>query len=153
MDQNGTQPVQPVQPVPPVEPIPPVQPVMPEVAQPVVVQPTQPVQQPALSATDPITMPEPVKEPDPVETELNTPIKAAEPVPGSIGSAVSMPGDGTLPNQVPGMQPIDMNMAPEQAQAMAKKQSSRKTLIILCAIAGVVVVALIGVLIFLINKK
>lgn len=43
------------------------------------------------AATDPIMMPEPAKAPDPVEEELKAPMKAAAPVPGSIGSAVSGP--------------------------------------------------------------
>ena len=44
-----------------------------------------------VGATDPITMPAPPKAPDPVEVELNAPFKAAAPVPGSIGSAISVP--------------------------------------------------------------
>ncbi len=44
-----------------------------------------------ISATEPITVPDPLPEPDPIEEALKAPIKAADPVPGSIGSAVSVP--------------------------------------------------------------
>lgn len=50
-----------------------------------------------LAATDPIMKPEPAPAPDPVEQELNAPMKAAAPAPGSIGSAVSGPADGETP--------------------------------------------------------
>ena len=56
--------------------------------------PVNPIIQPGgqgLAATDPIMRPEPAPAPDPVEEELKAPMKAAEPVPGSIGSAVSGP--------------------------------------------------------------
>ena len=46
-----------------------------------------------VAATDPITMPAPPKAPDPEEVELNAPFKAAAPVPGSIGSAISVPAN------------------------------------------------------------
>ena len=46
-----------------------------------------------MGAIDPITMPDKPKAPDPVEEELKAPMVAAPPVPGSIGSAVSMPSD------------------------------------------------------------
>lgn len=44
-----------------------------------------------VAATEPIMMPEQPKAPDPIEEELKAPMKAAAPVPGSIGSAVSGP--------------------------------------------------------------
>ena len=61
--------------------------------------PIQPLSNPivrpsGLGATDPLLMPEKPQAPDPVEEELKAPMKAAAPVPGSIGSAVSGPSDG-----------------------------------------------------------
>ena len=47
-----------------------------------------------IAATEPITEPDPIPEPDPIEVELNAPFQAAAPVPGSIGSAVSVPKEG-----------------------------------------------------------
>lgn len=100
-------PVSPVAPVPPVPPVPPT-PVNPVVtpsggglqaegtqANPVAGIAYQPDDNGVrVAATDPIMMPEPAAEPDPVEEELKVPMKAAEPVPGSIGSAISVPKDG-----------------------------------------------------------
>ena len=101
--------MQPAAPVTPVGPAPVQQPVapMPAAANPVVQPPVNPVVNPAVSAsvnpvfqpgnlngvaaTDPIMMPEPAPAPDPIEEELKAPMKAAGPVPGSIGSAVSGP--------------------------------------------------------------
>lgn len=44
-----------------------------------------------IDATEPILRPEPAPAPDPVKEELNAPMVAAAPMPGSIGSAVSGP--------------------------------------------------------------
>lgn len=99
------------------------------------------------SATDPITMPEPVKEPDPVELELNAPFKAADPVPGSIGSAISMPEEN--PMVAPEPQPM---MTQQPVAAPAKKKMSKTTLILLCVLAGITIVALTAVLIIELNK-
>lgn len=46
---------------------------------------------PSISSAEPFMEREPIKAPDPVKEALKAPIKAAGPVPGSIGSAVSMP--------------------------------------------------------------
>ena len=54
--------------------------------------------QPLVSATDPITMPAPPKAPNPIEEELKAPFKPADPVPGSIGSAISVPEGVFSPN-------------------------------------------------------
>ena len=112
---------------------------------------------PLLGATDPITMPDRPKAPDPVEMELNAPFKAAAPVPGSIGSAISMPGD---PNQVPNVAFNDPAMMAPNASMMPKKRTwssrlgmdggkkmDKKTMIILGAIVAVVVVAIVAVVI------
>lgn len=137
---------------------------------------TNPVYQPGqnigVAATDPIMMPEPAPEPDPVEEELKAPMKAAEPVPGSIGSAVSMPSGGvsdgdngaTMPAENPfaaapkantpsvsftdpATQP-DVNSSMQGAAPVpTKKKTDKKTLIILIAVALVVVVILAIVLI------
>ena len=110
---------------------------------------------PLLSATDPITMPAPPKAPDPIEEELKAPFKAAGPVPGSIGSAVSMPGD---PNQNPNVafnDPATMapnnSMMPKNGSFLSKlglgggKKMDKKTMIVLgvvllLVVAGVVIV-------------
>lgn len=139
--------------------------------------------------TTAIAVPEGPKAPDPVEEELKAPLKAADPVPGSIGSAVSVPSEGgATPNGAPAADsavnpmtatpvapasasaapanPADSanpaapanGMAANPAAPNAKKPSifdkltakskmNKKTLIILCAVAGVVLVALIIVLI------
>ena len=119
-----------------------------------------------IGATDPITMPTPPKAPDPVEEELKAPLKAAEPVPGSIGSAISMPAQGAVANQ-----PVDTSMfqkpnttnvalggkttgqatmaqAPNPAGGKpAKKKTSKTTYILLGVVGVMVVIALIAVLI------
>ena len=119
-----------------------------------------------IGATDPITMPTPPKAPDPVEEELKAPLKAAEPVPGSIGSAISMPVQGTATNQ-----PVDTSMFQKSnttnaalggkttGQAMivqapnpaggkpAKKKTSKTTYILLGVVGIMVVIALIAVLV------
>ena len=112
---------------------------------------------PLLGATDPITMPTPPKAPDPVEAELNAPFKAAAPVPGSIGSAISMPGD---PNQVPNVAFNDPAMMAPNSSAMPNKKTwssrlgmdggkkmDKKTMIILGSIAAVIVVAIVAVVV------
>lgn len=48
-----------------------------------------------LSMTEPIMQPDLPAAPDPVKQELESPMKAAGPVPGSIGSAMSVTQDGT----------------------------------------------------------
>ena len=109
------------------------------------------------SAIDPIMAPEPPKAPDPVEEELKSPMKAADPVPGSIGSSVSGPA-GT-PDAVPANNPFANNQTPNvsfndpqaaQGAPMAAangKKLNKKNLIILIAVAAVVVIGLVVVLI------
>ena len=99
-------------------------------------------------------MPAPPKAPDPVEEELKAPFKAAEPVPGSIGSAISVP-EGAAPVADPGRTPsVAFNdpAASDQptntsAPAPAKKKTSKSTLIALVAVAGLIVVVLVVVLV------
>lgn len=108
--------------------------------------------------TTAISVPEGPKAPDPVEEELKAPLKAAGPVPGSIGSAVSMPSDGANNSNVDnpvqgGENPMTANAAPQAKKnsifdkLMAKTKMSKNTLIILAAVAGVVTIGLIVVLI------
>ena len=88
----------PVPPVPPVSPASPLNPGVPGAPTPV-----NPIFQPsginnaagvgALAATEAIMRPEPAPAPDPIEEELKAPLKPAAPVPGSIGSAVSVPAE------------------------------------------------------------
>lgn len=112
---------------------------------------------PLLGATDPITMPAPPKAPDPVEEELKAPFRAAAPVPGSIGSAISMPGD---PNQVPNVAFNDPAMMAPNSSMMPKKRTwssrlgmdgdkkmDKKTMIILGSIVAVIVVAIVAVVV------
>lgn len=184
-------PVPPVAPTAPVTPVAPVQPTSTPVnpvvqpggvgmagvpgtsGVPGVPTPVNPVYQPGQSvgvaATDPIMMPEPAPEPDPIEEELKAPMKAAAPVPGSIGSAVSMPSEGAsagateMPAENPFMnqpkantpsvafndpatQPEGNPGAPA-APAPMKKKNDKLVLIILIAVAAVVVVILAIVLI------
>lgn len=173
--QPVAQPVQPMQqPVQPTAPVMPEMPAMP--ANPVinpaagaapVVQPMNPVFTPTggglVGATDPITMPTPPKAPDPVEEELKAPFKAAGPVPGSIGSAISVPAEG---NAAPAGEPMPMqnnamgrtpsvsfndpamaNANNNAAAPVAKKKISKNTLILLSVVAGLIVVALAIVLV------
>ena len=123
-------------------------------------------QQPAnqtgvLDETTAISVPEGPKPVDPVEEELKAPLKAAEPVPGSIGSAVSVPSEnGVAPNSVPFNDPAKMADNPMTANAapQTKKNSfldkltvktkmNKNTLILLAVVAAIVVVLLIGVLV------
>ena len=136
--------------------------------------PVNPIIQPGgqgLAATDPIMRPEPAPTPDPVEEELKAPMKAAEPVPGSIGSAVSGPAgtsaeasvEQAFPentsDQVPNVAFNDPATQPqpsagaETGTESAKKKNNKITLIVLIAIAAVVVIALIIVLIIQLNPS
>ena len=126
--------------------------------------PVNPVFQPGgpdgLSATDPIMQPEAPKAPDPVEEELKAPMKAAGPVPGSIGSAVSGPqpeGETISPSENPfassssNTPSVSFNdPAVEQGGAdmsKAKKPVNKTTLIVLCVVAGMIVIALVAILV------
>lgn len=103
--------------------------------------------------TSPITMPEAPKAPDPIEEELKAPLTPAAPVPGSIGSAVSMPAGASQPNTPsvaftdPATQenPMLNTNAPAAAKP-AKKPVNKTTLILLAVVAVLVVVALVVVL-------
>lgn len=118
----------------------------------------EPVQE-AIGATDPITMPTPPKAPDPVEEELKAPFKAAEPVPGSIGSAISVPAaaaSGANPTQqtpsVAFNDPAAMSVQANQMAATnkpAKKPVSKTTWILLSVVAVVV----IGILVWILVKE
>ena len=107
---------------------------------------------PSIGTTEPIMMPTTPKAPDPLEEELKAPIKAAEPVPGSIGSAISVPSaNGANPTaKTPSVAFNDPAMKNQMAVAKpaAKKQTSKTTWILL----GVLAVAIIGVLVFVLVK-
>ena len=154
----------PVNPVPPEpaaasNPVSPVNPVNP------VVNPTgaNPVFQPnGVAATDPIMMPEQPKAPDPIEEELKAPMKAAAPVPGSIGSAISgpegaaateAPTDNVFANnsQTPSVSFNDPATQPDGTKSAAPagaKKTNKNTMIALIVVASMVVIALVAVLIF-----
>ena len=126
---------------------------------------TQPANQAAnvIDETTAIAVPEGPKPPDPVEEELKAPLKAAEPVPGSIGSAVSMPpADGSQPQTngvseqmvANGINPMATDANSPAGKKLtffdkltAKTKMTKSTLILLSVIAGLIVVALIVVLI------
>ncbi|MBR3256202.1 hypothetical protein IKG10_00835 [Candidatus Saccharibacteria bacterium] len=155
----ATQPIQPQstppQSVPGVTP-PPVAPNPPVVNPPVnpIVNPGVTLPQNGVGATDAILRPEPVAPPDPVEEELKAPMRAAAPVPGSIGSAVSGPtdevGDTDKPTPSvsfndPATEPIVSSSDPSQ-QPQTPKKTNHKTLIALIIVAVIVVIALGAVL-------
>ena len=152
----------PVAPAAPLTPEAVAAPVMPDIPEPV-----NPVYTPGdnvmVGETDPITVPNPPKAPDPIEEELKAPMQAAAPVPGSIGSAISMPAaDGTSPISA-AIKPMSEQQTPNvafndpanvQGQPAApaapvaeKKKLDKKSLIMLGAIGGIVVIALIVVLV------
>lgn len=187
MGAPATGPVQPTAPVAPVTPPAPVAPATPaapvapaaQVAPAAPAAPAAPVVPPVINppvsgfqpgggAIDTILRPEPAPTPDPIEEELKAPMRAAEPAPGSIGSAVSGPvGDiasavnnsapmgggnmamGSNP-QTPSVSFNDPATTPDaaaQPNMMAGKKSKNKTLIILIVVAAMVVIALVGVLV------
>ena len=114
-----------------------------------------------LDETTAISVPEGPKPVDPVEEELKAPLKAAAPAPGSIGSAVSGPADANAPTGVPfndpaqagAENPMTANTAPQAKKnsildkLMAKTKMSKKSLILLAVVAGLIIVLLIGVLV------
>lgn len=157
-------PASPVNPVMPVSPVSPADPAMPTPVNPVInpgapVAPVAPVAADIVEnnimvgATDPITMPNLPKAPDPVEEELNAPMTAAAPVPGSIGSAISVPAlEAQAPNNVAFNDPaMAQASTPAVSAVPAPKKKDQKTLITLCILAGVVVVALAIVLVMVMN--
>lgn len=115
-----------------------------------------------VNATDPITMPAPPKAPDPVEEELKAPLKAAEPVPGSIGSAISVPAAGASQNlganefptgstKTQNVSFTDPAASAEVKPVKTKKKTSKSTLIALTIVAIMVVIALTAVLLLQLN--
>lgn len=117
----------------------------------------------SISATEPITRPEPMPTMTPEEKELAAPITAAGPVPGSIGSAISMPS-GAQPQSVTFNDPAADNAAAQNnsmnAMAMpgmnkAKsgkvmlfgKEVDKKTLIVTGVLAGILIIVLVIILI------
>lgn len=117
----------------------------------------EPLVMPDLGAMDPITMPTPPKTPDPVEEELKAPLKAAEPVPGSIGSAISVPAEnGVRPNaQTPSVAFNDPAMQNKMAVEKndPKKKVGTNTWILLAALAVIIIVILAVVLFRLLNPS
>ncbi len=126
--------------------------------------PVNPIITPAganrMNATEPILRPEPAPAPDPVKEELNAPMVAAAPVPGSIGSAVSgqasaEPTNGGFMNERrtpnvafndPATQPDPATQTQTTAKAPAKK-SSKPVLVTLIVVALVIVAVLVVMLV------
>ena len=110
-----------------------------------------------IGATEPLTTPDPIPEPDPVEEALRAPIKPAAPVPGSIGSAVSVPvdiptEDTNSGDESPFIQDVDPNtpFVQDATPVVAKKTKEEKSnliLTILIAISAIVLVVLAVILI------
>jgi hypothetical protein len=99
--------------------------------------------------TSPITIPETPKAPDPIEEELKAPLTPAAPVPGSIGSAVSMPANTAQQPPVqsvsftdPATQPDPNNIANNILAGVAKRKMSRMTVSLICTIIAIVIVGL-----------
>ena len=113
------------------------------------------------SETTAIAVPEGPKAPDPVEEELKAPLKAAAPVPGSIGSAVSGPESTSLnpPQSVAFTDPANNPMAANTNitptgkkpsildKIMTKTKMTKSTLMLLSIVAGLIVLVLIVVLV------
>ncbi|MBQ9017844.1 hypothetical protein IJ118_02160 [Candidatus Saccharibacteria bacterium] len=136
----------------------------PSMATPGVANPNVATTPASFGATDPLTIPEGPKAPDPVEEELKMPLKAAEPVPGSIGSAVSVSKDGQVlsagvggvAKQTPSVafnDPATQNMMQNNLNASkpAKKKSSKSTLILVGVLGAVIIIALVVILISQLN--
>ena len=110
-----------------------------------------------IGAMDPITMPTPKKAPNPEEEELKAPLKAAEPVPGSIGSAISVPSATGVIGAAQGLQTPSIafnDPATQQGKAnkSAKKKMNKTTLILLAVLGVVIVIVLVIVLINLLGS-
>ena len=107
---------------------------------------------PAFGATDPLTMPTPPKAPDPIEEELKAPLKAAGPVPGSIGSAISVPPEeGARSPEIP--QQMMQPMQPAMPMKKAKKKTNKNTMILIGVVGALVIIALVAVLVMQILGK
>ncbi len=114
-----------------------------------------------MSATEAIMQPAPPPAPDPIEEELKAPLKPAAPVPGSIGSAVSVPadanpadiaGDSKSTPSVAFNDPAAMPEANAAQGGLPKKKMEKKTLIAIAIIAGMLVVAL-AVILFVVSRN
>ena len=153
-------PAEPVAPVPPAAaPAMPEAPVIPAAPVNPVITPSNPVIDPSslgVAATDPIMRPEAPKAPDPIEEELKAPMKAAAPVPGSIGSAVSGPTNEGLTDAANNpfsedqnkIQSVSFNDPATEADniqpntPVAKKDNKKMVYIALIAVAVLVIICL-----------
>lgn len=114
-----------------------------------------PVNASGFGATEPLTQPEPIPEPDPIEEELKSPIKAAEPVPGSIGSAFSLPSsmqDISSPNNVAfGNMPTTNQLSSLKDPNAPKKAMSKTTRLLIIVLGAILLISAIFVAVFAIN--
>ncbi len=118
-----------------------------------------------IEATEPILRPEPAPAPDPVKEELNAPMVAAAPVPGSIGSAVSSPAAATnepagmanggfmnerrTPSVAfndPAVQPDPTMQNQAQTPAATKTKKSNKAVLITLIVVALAIVAVLVVM-------
>lgn len=93
-----------------------------------------------ISATEPLTTPDPIPEPDPVEEALKAPIKPAAPVPGSIGSAVSVPDPNVKRSQIQ-IAPISSTTKAEKDK---KSKADKKKNIIIRVLLIMVILGIMG---------
>ena len=137
---NPVAPVNPVAPANPVMPAAPVNPIMPGQAP--INTIFQPTNNNGMAPTAPLTQPEPAPAPDPIEEELKSPMKAAAPAPGSIGSAVS----GPEVNDADAKDTMGANDAMKSMNKVvkpAKQGVSKNTLILIAIVGGLVAIALV----------
>lgn len=114
----------------------------------------------AFSATEPVTAPTQPKPADPVEEELKAPLKAAEPVPGSIGSAISVPAaDGAsvgVNHQTPSVAfndpAMQQNLMAPVNQTRSQKKMSNTTMVLLVVLGVAIIAVLVVVLIKLLTQ-
>lgn len=111
-----------------------------------------------IAATEPLTEPEPAPQPDPIEEALKAPIKAAEPVPGSIGSAVSVPfeqGASVAPTQ---MNNVAFNantttsFSSNPAGVQPQKPADNKKLLMIIGIGAIAIIAVIIIMIMMLGS-
>ena len=121
---------------------------------------TAPMNPIGFGATEPLTEPEPVAAPDPVEEALRAPIKAADPVPGSIGSAVSMPAESGASVPPTPMNNVAFNSNPStsfssgsQDMNMAPQKKDNKIVLIALIAVAVIIAIILAIIMLGANNK
>lgn len=121
---------------------------------------TAPMNPIGFGATEPLTEPEPVAAPDPVEEALRAPIKAADPVPGSIGSAVSMPAESGASVPPTPMNNVAFNSNPSTSFSsgsqdinMAPQKKDNKIVLIALIAVAVIIAIILAIIMLGANNK